>query len=82
MLKLNFGIKIEKFEMGHQNNFWYKFHINPNGAPNLVPHFVKIRFFTIVILFSEKQNFDYVKVDLEIENKNEFINLINSKLWK
>ena len=27
-----------------------------------------------------KQSFDYVDVDLEIDNKNEFINLINSKL--
>jgi len=27
-----------------------------------------------------KQSFDYVDVDLEIENKNEFINLVNSKL--
>ena len=27
-----------------------------------------------------KENFDYVDVDLEIDNKNEFINLINSKL--
>ena len=27
-----------------------------------------------------KKNFDYVEVDLEIENKNEFINLIKSKL--
>ena len=29
-----------------------------------------------------KESFDYVDVDLEIDNKNEFINLINSKLWK
>jgi hypothetical protein len=29
-----------------------------------------------------KHSFDYVDVDLEIENKNEFINLIKSKLWK
>ena len=27
-----------------------------------------------------KQSFDYVDVDLEIDNKNEFINIINSKL--
>ena len=27
-----------------------------------------------------KESFDYVDVDLEIENKNEFINLVNSKL--
>ena len=27
-----------------------------------------------------KESFDYVDVDLEIDNKNEFINLINSKL--
>ena len=29
-----------------------------------------------------KKSFDYVEVDLEIENKNEFINLIKNKLWK
>ena len=29
-----------------------------------------------------KQNFECIEVDLEIENKNEFINLIKSKLWK
>ena len=27
-----------------------------------------------------KQSFDYIEVDLEIENKNEFINLIKSKI--
>ena len=29
-----------------------------------------------------KKRFDYVEVNLEIENRNEFINLIKSKLWK
>ena len=29
-----------------------------------------------------KKSFDYVEVDLEIENKNEFINLIKNKIWK
>ena len=29
-----------------------------------------------------KKNFDYVEVDLEIENKNEFINFIKDKIWK
>jgi len=29
-----------------------------------------------------KKSVDYVEVDLEIENKNEFTNLIKSKLWK
>ena len=29
-----------------------------------------------------KKSFDYVEVNLEIENKNEFINLIKSKIWK
>ena len=28
----------------------------------------------------QKQNCDYIKVDLEIENKDQFINLIKSKL--
>ena len=28
----------------------------------------------------QKQSCDYIEVDLEIENKNEFINLIKSKL--
>ena len=28
----------------------------------------------------QKLNCDYIEVDLEIENKNEFINLIKSKL--
>jgi len=27
-----------------------------------------------------KNSFDYIDVELEIDNKNEFINLINSKL--
>jgi len=29
-----------------------------------------------------KKSLEYVEIDLEIENKNEFINLIKSKLWK
>jgi len=29
-----------------------------------------------------KKSFEYVEIDLEIENKSEFINLIKNKLWK
>jgi len=30
----------------------------------------------------QKQNCEFVKVDLEIENKSEFVNLIKNKVWK
>ena len=29
-----------------------------------------------------KKSFEYIEIDLEIENKSEFINLIKNKLWK
>ena len=29
-----------------------------------------------------KKSFEYAEIDLEIENKSEFINLIKNNLWK
>ncbi len=82
------------FDLLKENNIdlkeTYSFPDHHNYSDKDYSYLLKQKEYDILIITTEKdysrikdkmkQNFHYVEVDLEIENKNEFINLIKSKL--
>ena len=80
------------FQLLKENNInvkkTYSFPDHHNYSQNDFEKFIGDKYFKIVTTekdyfrMNDKQklNCDYIKVDLEIENKNEFINLIKSKI--